>query len=230
MTVKSPAIVLNAVKYRETSLIVRVVTEELGQLSLLVNSVRTKKPRFSPSLFQPLSLLDVVFYYKEGRDIHRVSEAKNRYVFSEIPFDIKKSSLAMFLTELLAKLTREGGANSDLFEFLSQAIYSLDNCTKGLGHFHVSFLYQLATQLGIQPQGIEELLSELKNAQILPPPLSPNDKALFDALVEKELGEAFPMDASLRQTFLTLMLKYFQSQLQSLGTFRSLEVLREVFH
>lgn len=60
MLVKTRGIVLNFIKFRETSIIVRMYTEQLGLQSYIINSVRKKAPGSRMALFQPFTLLDLV--------------------------------------------------------------------------------------------------------------------------------------------------------------------------
>ena len=66
MLVKTRGIVLNHIKYGETSIVVHIYTEELGRQSYIVNSVRTPKKKNLLALLQPLTLLDLEVYHKNG--------------------------------------------------------------------------------------------------------------------------------------------------------------------
>ena len=93
MLQKTRGLVLSHIRYQETSIIVKIYTEELGLQSYIVNSVRTKSSKTNKiALFQPLTLLDLVVYYNEKKSINRISEQKCNYPFSSIPFNIVKST------------------------------------------------------------------------------------------------------------------------------------------
>ena len=83
---RTRGIVLSYIKYKETSIIVRIFTEAFGMQSYIVNSVRSAKSRGKMALYQPLSLLDLVVYHKSGKDLQRISETKFSYAYSSIPF------------------------------------------------------------------------------------------------------------------------------------------------
>ena len=118
MLKRTRGIVLGHIKYKESSIIVKVFTEEFGSSSFIVNGVRSSKSKGKAALYQPLTLLDLVIYYKESKELMRISEAKMASSFSEIPFDPVKRTIGMFLTEFLSKTLREEQANRSLFEFL----------------------------------------------------------------------------------------------------------------
>ena len=120
-------IVLKTIKYAETSVITKVYTEAFGVQSYIVNGVRsTKSKNNKAGLLQPLTLLDMVVYYKEGRDLHRISEMKNAFIFTAIPFEVVKRSIGIFMVEIMSKSIREEESNPDQFEFLWNAVQLLD--------------------------------------------------------------------------------------------------------
>ena len=80
MLCKTRAIVLKTVKFSETSLVVKLYTEQFGLKSFLVRGVRKKHARNSPNLFQPLSLIEVVFINKPGEGL--IIPKENQFVAS----------------------------------------------------------------------------------------------------------------------------------------------------
>ena len=146
---KSRAIVLHHIRFGESSLIVTFYTEKLGKLVCLVNGVRLKKAKFPATFFQPLSLLEADFYYRENRELQRLKEATCPCLFATIPFQITKSAIAMFLAEVLYLTLREEESNPPLFSFLFHSFQLLDNKDKGIANFHLWFMLQFARYLGI---------------------------------------------------------------------------------
>jgi len=150
---KTRGIVLQVTDYAESSIIARIYTESLGMQSYVVNSVRKSKPRFSSNLFQPLTLVSVVAYHKPGKGLHRLSEITCDPHYSTIPYDFVKSSLAIFITEVLYKSIREEEPNDDLFGFLFHAFQILDLETTDCSRFHLFLMGQLTRYLGFYPHG-----------------------------------------------------------------------------
>ena len=72
---KTRAIVLHHVRYGETSIIITFYTEKYGRLACMANGVRSRKARFPAILFQPLTIVDTDFYYRQNREIQRIKEA-----------------------------------------------------------------------------------------------------------------------------------------------------------
>jgi DNA repair protein RecO (recombination protein O) len=149
---KAKGVVLHSVKYSETSVIVKIYTDILGLKSFIIRGIRSKKSKIKPGLFQPLSLLDLVFYYRENASLHTIKELHISCPYMYLPFDIKKSSVALFINEILHKTIREEEANPDLFEYLWNTCTTLDHYEGNVACFHLSFLVHYMHFLGIQPQ------------------------------------------------------------------------------
>ena len=120
--------------------------------SYIVNSVRSKKARTKIALFQSLTLLDLVVYHNKRKEINRISEIKCSINSQTIPFNIKKTSIALFLTELLNKTLHEEEENTQLFEFLNESIRILDSLSEKYENFHLHFMLLLSRYLGIKSE------------------------------------------------------------------------------
>lgn len=226
---KTRGIALGYIRYRETSIIAKVYTEAFGIQSYIVNGVRSSKSKTNRiALFQPLTLLDMVVYHKRKDDtVHRISEMKCYAPFSSLPYDVLKSSLALFVTEILGKTLREEETNEALFEFLEHSVLYLDQAENGFENFHIQFLAELASFLGFGIETIEDLESELRNNHY--PQVA--DKAEMEAtrlLLSNGYGTAIPLDRQRRVSILEKLLFFYKIHMDSLGEIRSLDVLREV--
>lgn len=148
---KTRGIVLHVTNYSETSIVAKIYTEEFGMQSYLVNGVRKQKAKFNNNIFQPLSLVDLVAYQKEGQGLKRISEISCNPQFAAIPYDIVKSSVAIFLNEVVYRCIREEEANAPMFDFLHNGICSLDVTETDCSAFHLYFLVQFSRFIGFFP-------------------------------------------------------------------------------
>ena len=125
---KTKGIVLRAVKYGETSLVVTIFTELFGVQSYLVNGVRTssKKGTGKAALFQPSAMLDLVVYHNELKNLNRIKEFRWGYIYQHILSDVRKNAVALFMVELLLKSLKQPEANADLFHFTEDSFLHLD--------------------------------------------------------------------------------------------------------
>ncbi len=160
MLKKTSGIVLSHIKYQESSIIVRIFTRDLGLKAYLVNGVRSLSKGSKIALYQPLTLLDLVVYDKENSGLQRISEAKINTPQRLIPFDMARTSLALFATEVISRSILEGYQNEELFDFLSLSISTLDDPETSMAHFPLVFLLENAKHLGFAPEEAEGFLVE----------------------------------------------------------------------
>lgn len=147
------AIVLKTVKYSESSVIVKMYTELFGLKSFLIRGVRKKHAKVSANLLQPLSLTEVVFVNKEKDQLHIPKELSSWYQFTTLPFDVVKTSQAIFINELIYRSVREEETNPAFFNFLASSIIQVDQAQAAQGNLHIAFALHLTKFLGFFPLG-----------------------------------------------------------------------------
>ncbi|HLL95733.1 MAG TPA: DNA repair protein RecO [Spirosoma sp.] len=228
MLQKTRGIALSYIRYRETSIIARIYTEEFGLQSYIVNSVRTARSKNNRiALFQPLTLLDMVVYYKNDRDLHRISEVKTSHPFQSLPFDVSKSTIAMFVTEMLNKVLKEEAGSPPLFRFLIDSVLFLEEASVNYENFHLAFLLKLSFFLGFGPESAREFESQLRENSY---PFLPDDEmeTALNAMLRQPLGSPVRLARGSRNDILDALVAYYQIHLDSIGEVKSLPVLREV--
>lgn len=230
---------MHAVKYSESSLIATMYTEVFGRQSFIINGARSKNSPLKAVLFQPLYLLDLEMYYHEGKEIQRLKNARIAQPYSGIPFDIRKSTQVLFLSELLYKCLRELEPNSELFEFIYHSLTFLDLTETGVNNFHLWFLVKLTRYLGISPNQENSKTSnffDLQNAHFVSHEPIHNQFAdkqitiLFSKLFEVEIGsiDQLRYTSDERKLVMEKLLDYYRIHFNNFGEIRSLTVLREV--
>lgn len=239
MIEKTRGIFLHAVKYSETSLIASIYTEAYGRQTFMINGVHSKNSEVKASVFQPLYLLDIEIYYKPGREIHRLKNARIASPYSTIPFDIRKSTQVLFLAEILYKCLREEESNKELFNFLYHSLTLLDLSETGINNFHIWFLFRLTRFLGINPSRDNALISNFFDLQSA---LFVSHEPLHNQFADKHVtilfSRLFDIDSSSiekldytqneRKLVLEKLLEFYKIHFDNLGEIKSLEVLKEV--
>lgn len=145
-------IVVHSIKYSETSIIVKIYTELFGMQSYLFKGIRRPGSKIKSGLFQPMTLLDLEVYHREKHSLQAVREVRLAYPFKSIPFDILKSSVALFINEMVYKAVREEEPNPGLFTLLWKTCLQLDETSDSISSFHLYFAMRLCHPLGIFPQ------------------------------------------------------------------------------
>lgn len=149
---KTKGIVLHTTDYSESSIIAKVFTEQFGLQSYLVNAVRSKKAKNKSSFFQPCTLADLIVYYKPEKGLQRISEINYSTQFKTIPYNIVKTTIALFITEVVYKSVREEETNPELFHFLETVLTFLDEHDISFANYPAFFLIQLSKYLGSFPE------------------------------------------------------------------------------
>lgn len=225
MIVKTKGIVLGYMKYGDTSIIARIFTEEDGYGSYIVNSIRSQKSKKSIGYFQPFSILDLVLYVKETRDLQRISEFKSHYPLHYIHQDLVKSSITLFLTEVFSKLLQsEQSPNPELYSFAEESIKSFDQLTKGVGNFHLQFLLKLGPFLGYAIDDVDNIFSSTDR---LTP--SNENQEIMDMLMKESYGYETTISRATRNAMLDSILAYYQHHAH-IAKPKSLDVLRSVLN
>lgn len=225
MIAKSKGIVLSYIKYGDSSIIARIFTEQFGFGSYIVNSVRSSRSKKSIGYFQPFSILDLVLYMKESRDLQRISEFKNHIVLKNIHQNLTKSTITLFLTEVFGKLIQfEQATNEELYSFTEASIVTFDRLTSGLGNFHIQFLLKLGMYLGYEIEHAENLFSSINR---LSPSLEGN--LLLQRMLTDPYGSTYDLNREIRHEMLGSILNFYQHHAH-ISKPKSLEVLRSILN
>lgn len=226
---KTRGIALSYLRYRETSIIVKIYTEAFGLQNYIVNGVRSAKSKTNRiAFFQPLTLLDLVVYHKnKEQTLHRLSEVKCSLPFKSLPFDFIKSSMALFVTEILVKTLREEQKDEPLFEFLNDSVQYLESAEEHFENFHLRFLGKLAVFLGFGADQVSEMEEQLTHHQY-PYVFDEATRAALQIFVLAPYDYAHHLDRARRNQLLNALLFFYKIHLEGLGEIRSLEVLREL--
>ena len=240
MLATTEGIVLHFIKYGESSVIATIYTREFGRQSFLINSARSKKSKNKAGLLQPLFLVDLVTYQKQTREIQRIKEIKSHQTYQNIPFDVVKSTQAIFIAEMLYKTIGEEESFPEMFEFIKHTLLYFDLMEEGSVNFHLWFLLRLTEYLGFLPdtsvKGFESWLDLQKGAVVPFEPAHPqfvNKEAtvFFQTLASLKVGElgTLKISRNMRDYLLSKMVDYYQLHFDNLGKIKSLDVLKQVF-
>ena len=239
MLEKTRGIILQKIKYGDTSIISHIYTENFGRKSFLFKGVRTKKSRLKANLLQNLFVLNFEIYNKEGRELLMVKEFSNAISFNDFPYNHIKSSQALFLSEILSKCLQEEVSNTPLFNFLINSFEYFD-LHNNISNFHLAFLMKLTPYLGILPSSShksDQIIFDLREgvfADSAPLHSDFADKKLsailfqfYNANYDDSLK--IKLNKSQRNALLDQILKFYTIHNYRMENLKSLGVLRELF-
>jgi DNA repair protein RecO (recombination protein O) len=230
-------IVLHHLKYGDQSIIVHILHRERGVRSYMVHSPRSKKGNLRRSFFQPLQILTYVGQEKNDEQLGRIREVSELIPLHSIGSDVVKSSLAMFMGEVLYKTLKEDEGSTALFDELKIKVLQLESDQTLLSDLPIWTMYTLSRHLGILPSSEEEgSVFDLREGVFRghcdhPDQLSTDAAELWrKALQELDSKSPLSLNPEERGINLDSWIYYFRVQRSGLGEFRSLSVLRELFH
>lgn len=236
---KATGVVLHTLKYGDNSLVVFMLTDLKGRASFMVRGVKSGKGGNKLALFQPMFVVEFEAVSSPKAQMDTLREVHSAISLESLPFDIVKSTIALFMAEVLYRLVRDVEPESPLFDFVYNVVQSLDEAQTGVPNFHLKFMVELSRYMGFYPSsdyrdgdvldiregvfvGAEPSHGDsmsVENSRIL---------ALFMSTDFDKL-DSIPMNRALRDSFLSAMLEYFDYHLDSVRNIRSVEILRTVF-
>lgn len=238
MIFNTRAIVLNHLRYGDSSLIVNLYTESLGRQTVFVRGAFSKKSQVRAALFQPLHLVETCLHYRVNRQMQRASNIQMYEPFQSIPFDPVKTCIAMFIAEILFKTLREEEANPVLFDFLLHTIQALDLNDNGTANFHIVFLVHYSRYLGFYPnteQASECTWFDAQKGTFVSLPSVSSPLPEYNRMLTQLFGMSFDRLDSLlinhhQRNYLTeYLLYYYSMQMANFGKTKSFTILQNVF-
>lgn len=239
MLIKTKAIVISSLKFGESDLIVTCFTETVGIKSyMLKNILKTKRRTFSPALFQPLSQLYVVANHKEKGNLEYLKEVKTHYLYRTLHTNVLKSSVAVFISEILKSSIKEEQANPELFKFLSDSFQWIDN-NDSFANFHITFMLNLSSFLGFYPdiehrnfpffnsaEGV--FLNYESDIYTFKGEVVENFKQFLNKNYEE--SSQIKLSQNQRNQLLEFLIAYYQLHISGFQKPRSLSILVQLFH
>jgi len=239
MLCKTKGIVLQSINYSDSSVIAQIYTELFGRQSYWLGGKGTKSKHARFSLLQPMFLVEIELDHNPKKELQRIREISIAEPLTSIPYYTVKSTMALFLTEVINKCLREIEANQNLFSFLYNSICFLDAMQKGVNNFHLLFLLNFVKLLGFEPENNfseENPFFDLINAQFVSENfhiqcLSPELSKLLSLLLETSYTniETIKLTTDQRTELLEKIIDFYQLHLHGIGEVKSLKVLHEVF-
>jgi DNA repair protein RecO (recombination protein O) len=236
LLVKTKAIVISALKFQEKSLIVKCFTLSNGLKSYFVrDAFSSRKASQKIAYFQPLSILEIEAVHKNKGTLENFKEIRTAVPFQSIHTDLIKSTMVMFLSEMLHYSIQEEEKNESLFIFLETALTWLDHHDE-ISNFHLILLLEATKYLGFYPDISEIDLPyfEMIDGVFIPfhglNALTEHETNVFKKLIDLKFdNDQKVFNVAERQILLKILIDYYSFHLDGFKRPKSLEVLREIF-
>jgi DNA repair protein RecO (recombination protein O) len=217
-------------------LIVKLFTLSDGLKSYFVRDAFSgRKGNHKIAYFQPLTLLEIVAVHKNKGTLENFKEIKISHPYATIASDISKSTMVMFLSEMLHHSIHEEEANPDFFSFLETAFLWLDTNDQ-IANFHLILLMEATKFLGFYPEDSnpDYAFFEMREGVFVPfetvTCLNNSNSYLLKKLLELRFDSTQVLfNSKERQELLKIIIDYYALHLDGFRKPKSLEVLMEVF-
>lgn len=236
MAEKTKGVVLRQIRYGESSVICKIFTREFGLKSFMMKGAIRKKSG-KQSILQPFTPVEISFRNRESSSLQYLSEIQRSFPLKSIPFDVRKSTVCIFLDEVLYRTLSEDYVNHELFDFVDQFIQLLD-FTSNPSNYHLYFLLRLTRFYGFYPQGEGEgSFFDLTEGQFVKKPVgnptleeSTSQSLQLLMTIQPSEMDDLQLNSTNRQALLKGLLEYFSLHLDQWKPIKSLDVFETIFH
>lgn len=228
-------IVLSSLKFGDTDLIVKTFTKTQGPLTFMLKGVRkSKKGKFKVAMFQPMSLLEIEFNYRENKNFQYFMEVKPSCTLHQTQSSFIKTTVALFIAEVLTNSLKEGSKDAALFHYIENVIINLENAIS-YANLPTLFCIELTRFLGFYPEekslhkqyfNLEEgcFESELIHANCR----SGKEVEKLKEIMTASNKEMVSMNQKTRRELIALLQRYYEIHLPGYQYPKSLPVIQDL--
>ena len=150
MIVKTRAVVLRETKFLDQSKICSLFTREFGKIAVILKGARNPKSRLSGK-FSPGSVLDIVLYKKNNREVQLVSEGNVIHSPLDAEPDLERFAVMYRIVDIAGHALDGEEKNLPLFSLLEETLAVLFGNRNRLELLFPWFLLRLVSLLGFEP-------------------------------------------------------------------------------
>lgn len=230
------AIVLSYLKYGDNGLIVKCYTHSSGIQSFILKNAFSGRNKKN-SVFTILNQISVIYEDKKRKNLNYINEVETYTYYQSIYINPVKTTITLFLGEILNSVLQEEEVNPFLYDFISGGLTEFDAKKTSYADFHLWFLMNLTRHLGFYPHFSENYAYfDLANG------ISTNDFSsgflvdreelkLFESLIHLNfsLQQGSQFNQIERKKLLEILMKYYELHISAFRRPKSLEVLYQVF-
>lgn len=236
MQIQTQAIVLSYLKYGDSGLIVKCYTEKSGIESFILKNAfsgRNKKT----AVVTILNQIYLIYEIRKNQNLIFPREITQAYHYKSLNTNPVKTTIVLFLGEILNSVLKEEESNLSLYNFISTCLIEFDSKDSSYADFHLWFLINLTRFLGFYPNLSDDYeYFDLANG------VSTNDYhsgfligneelELFKKIIRLNFftQKAPEFNQSERKNLLEIIIRYFELHIGDFRRPKSLEVLYRVF-
>ncbi len=228
---------MHATKYGDTSLIVKIFTQQQGNQSFIVKSAYRKNSRFAASYFSPLAVMDISYDDHNKGSLKYLKDITPRTTSAQMYYDPAKSSILLFYNEILYKLLMDSGQDEVLFDFLQEEIAKVHASSGNMAELPLRFLLRLSRVMGYEPEdNFSDSTPYFSLEECRFQPFYMEDAGFLSRQQSEYLhllltcNEPVSVSRGVRNALLKGLVAYFQMHNEQIRKIDSLEILSTVLH
>lgn len=237
MTRKTEGIVLRTTKHQDTHLVVRMLTAHFGIQDFIIKGYGSASSRKKFGYFQPLSVIELVYWEKPGSDLHKVTESRNLVFLKEIQTLPHKLAIGLVIAEIVYDSIKHTFAEEELYHFLRQLIVEIDEEREKVIPYFLFFLVKYAQFLGFSPDNqvtdwSQPAFFDMENGVLLNQQGGNSRLAELVALFLYADGENFKeihFTNDEKRLFIQSMFQYYHYHIAGFKAPKTLQVFAELF-
>ncbi|GJQ21490.1 MAG: DNA repair protein RecO [Bacteroidia bacterium] len=150
MIVRTDAVVLKSMRFRDTSKIVTFYTRRFGKVAAVAKGARETKSKFGAAL-EPMTEVHLVLYKKAQRDLQLVSQCDIVKPFKNIHAGMERMQTALSVLELLHQLTHDEEENPAVYALLTETLEAIDQADRNFQNYLYAFELRFSALFGFRP-------------------------------------------------------------------------------
>ena len=236
---KIQGIVLQSLRYGDSSLIVKVFTRNHGLKSYMVKGAFNRNAKNRVALFQNLNIIQYVEVGNpKSASLGYLKDVQLSLVYQCLPLEMNKSAILMYVSELLSKTLTEQERNEALYNFIARSLQWLDLVERNYANFPLFFTLELTRHLGFYPKTnfTEGFCFDMMEGHFVHDyPVHPYyfdapNAFLLSQLLDKSIDEAchLPLNIGQKRELLDGLITFMRLHVPVMKGFHSHEVLKSV--
>lgn len=236
---KLQGVVLQSIRYGDTSLIVKIYTRSFGLQSYIIKGAFGRASKSRAAFFQPLNVIEFVV---SGKNLHStlgyIKDVQMAFFYQTLFSEMKKSAILMYVAELLSKSLTEQEQNLALYDFIIHSLQWLDLTEENYANFPLFFTLEMSRFLGFYPKTNESSLpffDMMEGHFVATVPIHPyylegDSAAILSAMLNRDLEKVMqlPLNVVQRRNLLNGIITFMRLHAPFLKNLQSHEVLQSV--
>ena len=148
--IKTKAIVLKSIKWKDTSKIVTLYRREAGKIGVIAKGARKFKNPYS-GVLESINLVEIVLYMSSKRQLQMLGTATLENSYQKIKIDFNKIGYVYGILELISILIPTGSVDVVFFDFVQTLLEEMGKIEDPRIIFWF-FLLKISSYLGFRPE------------------------------------------------------------------------------